>query len=326
MFKYLLLLTFLLGAGCATAEESKLPVVTYELSPSSMGTYTEVHDLRPFHPAGKIKIENLAGKVTVIGWERNEIDVNARLGEHVERLRVDIDEDNAKIEVVLPNWFKRNNKAQSEVIIHVPMQSTIHVESVSSAINISNVQGRRHEIETVSGAVKISNVQGGVKIETVSGKAIIDQSDSVLDIETVSGYVQVIGTPTSVDIETVSGAVQVSQVQNWASVETVSGKITVQGTSVAGLDLSSHSGTITYTGGLQEHAEIDIETFSASVNLSLDAPYTGDYKLQTFSGKTHIEFPEKSYGPSKNISMSHGDGDRNIRAETFSGNIHISGN
>lgn len=326
MKKFLLLYTILLSAAWASADEAKLPAPKYELPISQLGKFTEIKTHKSFQSGGNIKIENLAGKVTIQGWARNEIYIHARLGEHVERLLFEVDEDDAKIEVVLPHRFKRKSKAQSEVIIYLPTQCTIEFEGVSSSISISNTEGRRHKIETVSGDIETDNVQGDLKIESVSGNVKLSLSNSNHDIETVSGDILVNGKPISVDIESVSGNINVSFLQEWASIETVSGKISVQGTSISSLDVNSHSGDISYSGGIQEEAEIDIESFSASVELLLDAPYSGDYKLQTFSGKTHIEFPTQSYGPSKNLSTSHGEGDRTIRAESFSGNIHISDN
>ena len=102
---------------------------------------------------GKVEIDNLAGSVSVTGWDRDEVEITGTLGKGTERLDVQEKGDRVIIEVVLPSG--RNIRVEgTELNIRVPRGSEVEVSTVSASIDVSDVDGAL-ELDTVSGAVGV---------------------------------------------------------------------------------------------------------------------------------------------------------------------------
>ncbi len=62
------------------------------------------------NPEGRVSISNIAGSVTVTGWDRSEVEVTGELSEGVESVDVDADGTNIVIEVVHKGRDKREHR------------------------------------------------------------------------------------------------------------------------------------------------------------------------------------------------------------------------
>ena len=300
------------------------PAEQFVLNQSDLGNFSVVQKRNKLESGATVEIENIAGRVQVIGWDKNSIEINARLGEHVDRLDFSVKNDKAKIHVIVPKGIKRKSKKQAELIVWVPNNCALEIEGISTQVEVSAMQEALGvDIETVSGATLLNNVAGSLIIESVSGAITVVGTDSHVEVETISGRVSIDGSPNSIDIETVSGRIDVKGVREKVVVETVSGKVGIQAAGVSELNSSSHSGTVIIGGHLAKNADVDIETFSGSISLVLETTFAGEYNLSTFSGITQVNFPDKQYGPSKRQQFTYGDAKGEIKVETFSGKINI---
>jgi len=188
-------------------------------------------------PEGEVSIELLAGKVRVIGWDRNEVEVTGTLGDDVEELTVEQSGGNVSIEVELKhNEDKKGrnviNDGDVDLEIRVPRASSVELEAVSIDFSMDEVEGAI-DLEAVSGDVSIRGSVRSAEIETVSGE-IEFESDATLEeaeFENVSGNVVFRGDFApggEYSFESVSGNVTVFVTRNASaefSVETFSGDI-----------------------------------------------------------------------------------------------------
>src|SRR3546814_11546890 len=55
-------------------------------SPGWAGEQTGINETRPLAATGKLVVNNMAGTITVRGWDRNEVAITGTLGEDVEKL------------------------------------------------------------------------------------------------------------------------------------------------------------------------------------------------------------------------------------------------
>ena len=189
-----------------------------------------VEETRKFSFDGSVSIENIAGSVRVIGWDREQIEITADLGRGTRELDIDGDGDHIDIEVVLPSG--RHHKLEgSELTIRVPRGVELDVETISASVTVEDLEGSV-SVESVNGRVSISGRMREVSVETVSGRIEVE-CDGLEDgeFESVSGNITVKGNLDprgDFTLETLSGSVELWVPRGFSAdyeIETFSGTI-----------------------------------------------------------------------------------------------------
>lgn len=79
----------------------------------------------------KVKLENVRGKITVKGWDKNEVKVVGNLDELTDRFIFDTNHDQIKIIIDAPhqggNWGQ-NNSQSTDLTIHLPTKASLDAE------------------------------------------------------------------------------------------------------------------------------------------------------------------------------------------------------
>ncbi len=277
------------------------------LLPSLALADTRVDERHTLASGGRIELSNVAGKVTVRGWDRNEVQLTGSLGDGLQ-LRQEKSANRVRWEVEYP---RRHTSGTATLVLNVPRASELLLSTVSADQDISGIDVRRLQADTVSGSLTAAGRSGDSKLNTVSGNVIAKLQTPRLDVNTVSGRIEA-GGGVSGDIgaQTVSGRVGVDagRVQRLA-VETVSGSI----------DLS--------TCGLAPGGRINVESVSASVNLRLPVKVSAQLSVNSFAGSINsdagtVERPR--YGPGSSLDTKLGGGDGDIRIQSHSGSVRVS--
>lgn len=250
---------------------------------------TPVDQIKAVKPDGRVHIENVAGSVTVTGWDRSEVHVKGTLGRNTEPLLFEISDGTVRIEV----HPKKNARGDGDgvLVIQVPRQSRVEVDTVSADIRAKNISGAA-DLHTVSGSVEGAALAGDVSLESVSGEVSADAAGRTLRCASVSGEIRVTGKlPSRVEMESVSGG-------------------------------------LTYDGGLGKGGEIKAETVSGSVEIRLPASVSAEFEASTFSGDISGDLGAslnvKKDGPvGKSARFRLGAGDGRVRVETFSGSVRF---
>lgn len=294
MKKTLILVLALVVAGSAWAQES----VDRRLAASK---------------AGLVEIDNVAGSVTVAGWDSDEVWVTGTLGKGTERLEFSSAGDRTVIRVVLPQHSR--NVDGSFLEVRLPKQSRLDIETVSADIEVEGVFGRE-DVQSVSGSIAVRGVPSELVAETVSGELGVD-----------------VGTD-RVRLESVSGDIEVKRVTRELEAETVSGTISARGESPASLDLETVSGRIRYEGGLAKGARCAASTVSGEVELLLPKDIDAGFEISTFSGTIQSDFGktvERAVGHhhdhehGHDLSFVSGAGSARVIVKSFSGTVRIRG-
>ncbi|HEV2703298.1 MAG TPA: hypothetical protein VGV09_16850, partial [Steroidobacteraceae bacterium] len=121
-------------------------------------------------PTGSVQINDVAGSVTVNGWEKPEVDIQGELGAAVERVEVTHTEDHIVIKVILPHDLDHAPDHSSEVRlqVHVPLNSSLEVSTVSAAITVEGIQ-KASKLRTVSGEVHAGLAGADEEVTSVNG-------------------------------------------------------------------------------------------------------------------------------------------------------------
>lgn len=268
----------------------------------------DVDETRDASPNGEVNIENVAGSVEVIGWDRAEIHVVGELGRNVERLDFEVDGNRTRIHVVLPRRVR--NVRDTDLEIHVPKGSHIDVETVSAYVDIRDVEGRL-EAQTVSGDITIVGKPVAVRAQTVSGDIELDADTGELRLETVSGEVNVLRGHGEIDAASVSGDVEIR-----GSASFTRG------------DFSSVSGNVLFEGKIEGDGDFDFECHSGDIVLYLEDDVDAELEVSTFSGHIASEFGEvdrrrRRHAPGDELDLTLGKGSARLTIDTFSGDVEI---
>ena len=269
-----------------------------------------VNETIQVEPGWEISVENLAGSLTFEGWDSATLEVTGTLGDGVERLDIDVDEDgNVYLEVEFDEDFHGKQIQSTDLMIRLPAGSPLSVETVSASISVSGMSGGL-ELETVSGAIQIRGVPASLDIENVSGS---------VDVETA---------PSGSDVESVSGHIEIGSVMGDFDAENVSGDIVINGGTLGEASMETVSGNITCLAAPGPAGDVDMETMSGTISLVVDAGAVASYSLSTFSGSITNEIgPEPTrtskYTPGKELRFNTGPGGPSISLESFSGAIKL---
>ncbi|MEI2262732.1 DUF4097 domain-containing protein [Stenotrophomonas indicatrix] len=267
---------------------------------------TRVDERHNVAAGGRIELSNVAGKVTVRGWDRNDVQLTGTLSDGLQ-LRQEKSANRVRWEIEYP---RRGNNGGATLTLNVPRSVELLLSTVSADQDISGVDVRRLQADTVSGNLAAAGRSGDSVLNTVSGNVTARLQTPRLDVNTVSGRIEAGGGVSGeIGAQTVSGRVGVDagRIQRLV-VETVSG----------GIDLSA---TALAPGG-----RINIESVSASVSLRLPRTVSAQLSVNSFSGSINsdagkVERPR--YGPGSSLDARLGSGDGDIRVQSHSGSVQV---
>lgn len=295
-----------------------LSLVLAALPPAADAAAQRVEETRAVEADARIEVSNVRGRVTVRGWERDQVEVTGTLGDGVKGLVIEGDGRRLVVRVDYPKggnggwfgWWGGERVGDSDITVLVPRGASLEVESVSAEIDIEGLQGADLEVESVSGSVRLDSAPARLAVETVSGAQHLTSPARDIRVETVSGSIEVSGAgPDTLRAETVSGDVtlRLSQLTGDVSAETVSGGI-----------------RLALGAGLARRARI--ESMSGAVELNLPRTASARLSASSFSGGIRSDVGEverTSYGPGSSLTHVLGNGEADVSIESFSGSVRI---
>lgn len=252
-----------------------------------------------------VSIENIAGAIEVVGWDRNEARLTGELGSSVEEL--DISASASRLRISVDNKNSRNVD-RTELKLMVPTGASVDATGVSANIDISGLDNEKLTASSVSGDVSVAASSERVSIESVSG-----------DVE-FSGHTR------RISAESVSGDIELSGISGEITATAVSGDMDLIAEDAESVKLETVSGSMTVTANISGNGRLTAESMSGDVLITLPSSQSGLFKAESFSGRIYTDFGsvEKSkHGPGSRLSHAAGNGNAEVRVESFSGNIKI---
>jgi hypothetical protein len=149
-----------------------------------------VSEKLPIGPGGEIDIEVLSGTVTIEAWDKDMVEVTGTLGDGVEELEIDGDEDGVWVEVVFDEEYHGRHEVETDLTIRLPGGAPLSVETVSASISVMGVTGEL-DIETVSGNIQVSSKPAALDVESVSGNIFVESAPPESDVASVSGLIEI---------------------------------------------------------------------------------------------------------------------------------------
>jgi hypothetical protein len=232
---------------------------------------TPVDQRRPAAADGLVEIENAAGSIKVIGWNREEVQVTGALGARADGLELVSRPGRTRIQVEVEG---NPNKVLSNLEIRVPAASRLQVQSHSATIDVSEVSGR-------------------VKAESVSGTISIAGSSPEVEAESVSGAITITGPAKRVRASAVNASLAIRGASGVVDAETVNGRLEVSGGAFQETRLETVNGAVRFEGELPSGATLEVETVNGPVELRLPASLGADFSISSFRGEVDSDFEMK---------------------------------
>ncbi len=261
----------------------------------------------PASADGALSIDNVAGNVSVRGWDRNEVQVTGVLGDGAERVAVESHDGRVSVRVILP----RNEDSEgTALVVKAPVASRLEITTVSADVDVSNIAGRQR-IATVSGDVEVSDAGEQLELKSVSGDVMVKSS----------------GSTTESILASVSGDVIIRDVTGRVNGKSVSGDVLITGTMLQEVRLASTSGDLRIAGSVGDSAGLFLQAISGDISILVDGGIAGEFDLRTTSGDISNCFgpepEEPEYGPGATLRFSEAGGSAEVRATTMSGDIKL---
>jgi DUF4097 and DUF4098 domain-containing protein YvlB len=262
-------------------------------------------------PRGEVVIVNVAGDVQVTGWERNEVQVNADLSDGVQRLDFKTSGARTTIEVVLPKGH-RSYQGSTDLVVHVPRNSSLTTNTVSADQTIKDVRGMQR-LQSVSGEIQTELWNEDLEIKNVSGEISVTghSGKGTLRATSVSGDLRLHHIGPEMEINTVTGDMQVqAQELSRARIKTTNGDLELRAASLTRdvrIDAEGINGDLRFRFRGAIDAEFDIETFNGDID-------------NCFGPKPHRT---REYGPGTALRFKEGNGDGRIRIKALNGTVEI---
>ncbi len=288
---------------------STLALAVLLMISSASGAGTPIDRTVAIDPLGTVDVSNVAGSVTVTGWERNEVAISGTLGKGVERLDVNTDGKATRITVVLPS--NAMNVEDTVLKIQVPRKSSLAVNTVSADVTVRDLTASQ-------------------RLQTVSGDVTTQIAAEAAELRTVSGDIEVTGSgPRGVlEIASVSGDIRAMRVAGEVNVTNVSGDMLLGLGAVSRSRIRTTSGDVTMAAALDPGARVDIEGTSSDIKYVSVGPEGGQFDLATFSGDVISCLGPRAgqtdrSGRGSSLQFSHGRASARVRIKSLSGDINV---
>ena len=277
-------------------------------------------------PNGSFELRNVSGDIIVNAGTGREVvmdvtrrsrgrtEADAKTG--LEQVKVEIDHrgDRASVESRYPEQRSRERLPYSVSVAYVitaPAGTRMTVSNVSGDVSVKGMTGDL-SVDVVSGDIQINNATRVMNVKSISGDTILTdiQNDAVLTVGSMSGDLTL-------------QRVKVRRL----TVSVVSGDVIATDITADGVELTSTSGNVDYSGPLTRSGRYNLQAHSGDVRLTVAGDVGFDLRADTFSGRIQAESSIQLKGSTstrRTLRGTVGDGSAVVVATTFSGNVIVS--
>ncbi len=231
-----------------------------------------INERRPARKDGIVEVLNANGSVLIVGWDKDEVEVRATLGEGTERLAFTSDENRTTVEVVVSDADREIGN--SHVRVRVPVESQV-------------------EAGTVNADIHVVRVGGLVFLQSVTGDIRVKDGPREVDAKTLKGEVEISVSGAIVKASSAGGRITLREATGEADVSTVSGNVVVEGGLYERGRFRTVSGDLRFDGGLDPNGVFEFASHGGNIELILPEAVSADILLSTHSGEIENDFKVK---------------------------------
>jgi DUF4097 and DUF4098 domain-containing protein YvlB len=256
----------------------------------------------PLDGATLLAAEADGGTITITGWDRDEVRVQAthssRTFVRVRRTRggtISIDTD-----------ANRGPAGIAEFTISVPRGLALNLEGMYTDIVVEGSNGTI-EAETIEGDVTIRGGRGVVNASSATGEILIEGAEGQIEAETAAGDIRLLN---------VGGS---------AVAESAGGDITFENGRATAVDAGSTGGRLRYQGTFDPAGRYFFGSHGGSITLVVPEGVSATFNLATIHGSvtTNLNGTLERLEQGQRNTLTIGGGGALVEAETFGGRIAV---
>ncbi len=279
-----------------------------------------------------ITIENVRGKITITGWNKNEVSVTGELDEKAEKFIFEKNDNGILIKVVTPRDIGHgsySNEDGSNLVINLPQNARVNFDGISTDVKAKNLQ-HGSELKSVSGDIVAVNLADHIEISTISGDINTIDLSGKISLNSVSGEISDKNSQGRLRIEAVSGNIAAISNANNVSAHAVSGEIKLNLQKVDELELNTVSDDVNVILSLNNDGIIKANSVSGDINLFFQNNVQASFRLSSsvnddiVNKLTDKKAKTAKYGPGASLNFATGNGNGSVRINTVSGDIKVA--
>lgn len=304
----------------------------FALLPLNLFAGEPINQTRAIPSNAQIKIESPTGLSEIKTWHKNEFSVQGELDDAALKYELVVENDEVVFEVKMPRRSNHRNSEGSQLTFFVPHDSQVHFEGINTQVMISGVQGGS-DIETVNGEIEASNLGGDIRLNTVNGRIQGSGLNGDIRYSAVNGNIDDKDSKGTLRFEAVNGDLTSDTQASSLRAESVNGEINFTLANTQQVKINTVNGqTNVKVGALLPDAQIEIETVSGSVTLSLPKSLSAKVEVQAHAGGkisnslTTDKVKKAKYGPSSSLKFDMGSAQADIEIDTINGHIRLKKN
>jgi DUF4097 and DUF4098 domain-containing protein YvlB len=256
------------------------------------------------------------GKVTVNGWDRNEIRALVTNGSEVGFKVLQKKEKPVWVEVLGYDPAKVKNLdclSGESIELNVPTGATINLKSRESETSITDVAKVR--VENVSGDIDLRNIANGIEAKTYEGDVTVENSSGAMSLNSTTGNI-------------LAFEVSSDEIGDIFKAKTANGAITLQNIGHTKVEANSSSGSVRFIGGMIAGGRYSVGTQNGTITFLIPAASSckvnATYNYGVFNSEIPMKDVQKSpAGSVQKLTSILGNGEANLIITTFNGAIRI---
>ena len=266
-----------------------------------------------------------AGNITVRGWDRKEVHVQAKEADAKVELRksggaTEASTPAAHVEVLISSKSADDpdfDESDSPVSLDVPRGATVFLRTQDGDVDVEGVT--EVHIEAIGGRVDMRRVSRAIEATSVGGDVTLEDSSGRARLNSIGGSIEV------KDLRS-------SDASDFLKTKTASGDILLDRVATSRVEANTISGVIKLEGALAHGGFYNFNTTTGDVTIVIPADSSFNLTAKVSEGGEIVtEFPLKYRGASSPASHMHagrlvgtyGSGDANINLISFSGTLRL---
>jgi DUF4097 and DUF4098 domain-containing protein YvlB len=192
---------------------TRVAVMTKRQANDDYGRKFTAKETRTYAVSGtpRITLNTFDGRVTVRGWDKQEVTYNAtkaaRDEEALKNITIQSQQQGEAVSITATSDDQQSGSVDFE--IYVPRQSTLHVSSGDGALNLEGVKGQI-TLRSGDGPIEVSNGGGQLQVNTGDGVIRVIKFEGQVDARTGDGGIALDGNFDAVTARTGDGTISLS--------------------------------------------------------------------------------------------------------------------
>jgi len=249
----------------------------------------------------RLSVNNHSGRITVTGWNRNEVQIRWTSDEEDADIRVEYSGGEVRVAQRM-----RYGPSDIDLTINAPAWMAVSLQGNETPITVSGI----------AAPVKARSVEGDV---TVSGGA-----DNV-DLSSVDGDVRANGVRGNLDIQAVDGHVTVQDLVGALNIQGVDGDVRLEGITSSSIRVNTVDGDVRFSGAIAANGNYGFKTHDGDITIRPVGALNATVSVSTWSGEFESAMPVTISGSQegKRFSFTVGTGSARLDLEAFDGLIRL---